>query len=118
MEIKEYFKLLGHEVKDKVSEIRGVVNSIGFDLFGCIQAEVRPIKLNHEGKLSGFWLDISRLEILTDKPLMEPPDFVWEKKPEKRITGEGGIDTSNSFSNLKGPADKSICPHSNMTEKY
>ena len=46
MIIKKHLDLLGHKVKDKVSDYTGVVISISFDLYGCIQADVRPITLN------------------------------------------------------------------------
>lgn len=76
LEIKKHLELLGHEVKDKVSDYTGVVISMSFDLYGCIQADVRPKSLKDDGKLTqGSWLDVSRLEVLTDKPLMEQPNF-------------------------------------------
>ena len=69
---------MGHKVKDKVSDYTGVVISISFDLYGCIQADVRPITLNKEGSIvQGVWLDVSRLKVLTKKPLMDVPDFEW-----------------------------------------
>jgi len=78
MIIKKHLDLLGHKVKDKVSDYTGVVISISFDLYGCIQADVRPITLNKEGSIvQGVWLDVSRLKVLTKKPLMDVPDFEW-----------------------------------------
>ena len=78
MIIKKHLDLLGHKVKDKVSDYTGVVISISFDLYGCIQADVRPITLNKEGSIvQGIWLDVSRLKVLTKKPLMDVPDFEW-----------------------------------------
>jgi len=74
--IKKHFDLLGYEVKDKVSDFKGVVVSVSFDLYGCIQALVRPITLDNNNKIqSGSWLDISRLSVLTKKPLMKTPNF-------------------------------------------
>jgi len=78
MIIKEHFELLGHKVKDKVSDYIGVVISISFDLYGCIQADVRPIELDEKGHVkTGMWFDVARLKVLTKKRLMEPPDFEW-----------------------------------------
>ena len=78
MLIKKHLDLLGHKVKDKVSDFEGVVISISFDLYGCIQADVRPINLDKEGKLiQGSWFDVARLEVVSKKPLMEQPDFEW-----------------------------------------
>lgn len=85
MLIKKHLDLIGHEVKDKVSDIEGVVISVSFDLYGCIQANVRPKKLDKEGKLKqGYWMDVSRLIVVTKKPLMEQPNFVWGEVAEGR----------------------------------
>jgi hypothetical protein len=78
VEIKRHLDLLGHEVKDKVSDFSGVVISISFDLYGCIQADVRSKAVNDKGQLcQGSWFDVSRLEKITDSPLMEQPNFYF-----------------------------------------
>lgn len=91
MLIKKHLDLLGYEVKDKVSEYRGVVISMSFDLYGCIQADVRPREVKSEdGSIRpGHWLDVSRLEKISDSPLMDQPNFEWG------LVAEG----------LKGPAN-------------
>lgn len=77
MNIKKHMSLLGHEVKDKVSDFEGVVISVSFDLYGCIQADVRPkdLKESDGTPKTGYWMDVSRLELLTTRPLMEQPNF-------------------------------------------
>lgn len=78
MEIKKHLDLLGHKTKDRMSDYEGVVISISFDLYGCIQADVRPTTLDDKGQLKqGIWLDVSRLRIITKKPLMDVPNFKW-----------------------------------------
>jgi len=78
MLIKKHLDLLGHKVKDKVSDYAGVVISISFDLYGCVQADVRPTALDEKGQLkTGMWLDVARLEVVTKKPLMNIPNFEW-----------------------------------------
>ena len=78
MEIKKHFDLLGHKVKDKVSNYSGVVVSVSFDLYGCIQADVRPYETDDKGKpKEGYWFDIARLKVTTKKPLMDVPNFEW-----------------------------------------
>jgi len=78
MEIKKHFDLLGFEVEDKVTDLKGIVNSVCFDLFGCIQADVRPKELNKDGELKkGFWLDINRLKKIGKKPVMDVPNFEY-----------------------------------------
>ena len=84
MLIKKHLELLGHEVKDKVSDITGVVISMSFDLYGCIQAYVRPKEIQKEdGTLKpGNWLDVARLVVVSKKPLMDQPDFEWGEVAE------------------------------------
>jgi hypothetical protein len=78
MIIKKHLDLLGLKVKDKVSDFEGVVISISFDLYGCIQADVRPMGLGKDGKLVvGHWLDVNRLKVVNKKPLMDTPNFEW-----------------------------------------
>ena len=86
MLIKKHLEMLGHEVKDKVSDYRGVVISISFDLYGCIQADVRPKELlKDDGTLKpGMWLDIARLVKTTSIPLMDQPNFEWGEVAEGR----------------------------------
>ena len=72
---KHINRLLGFKVKDRVTGFSGVVTSIGFDLYGCIQAIVHP-GLDKDNKfLDSHWLDINRLEIISDKPVMPVPNF-------------------------------------------
>lgn len=74
-------KLLGLKVKDKVTGFSGVVTSISFDLYGCVQAIVHP-GIGKDGKaLECHWFDVGRLEILSKKPVMQTPTF--QKKDEK-----------------------------------
>jgi len=81
--IKKHLDLLGHELKDKVSDFKGVVISMSFDLYGCIQADVRPTFLDEKGLTqSGIWMDVSRLIVKSKKPLMEAPDFEWGEVAE------------------------------------
>ena len=67
---------MGYKAKDKVTGANGVITSISFDLFGCIQVVVTP-PLGKDGKLAeSIWFDIGRLEITSKKPVMDVPDFV------------------------------------------
>lgn len=87
--VHEHLKLLGCVVKDKITGFEGVVATVSFDLYGCIQAVVNP-GVDKEGKLRDqVWFDVNRLKVL-GKGEMEPPDFV-----EGRVA-EG----------LQGPAEK------------
>lgn len=71
----EHLKLLGFKVKDVVTGFTGVISSISFDLYGCVQAIVNP-GLDKDGKPGDMhWFDLKRLEPIGDKPVMEQPTF-------------------------------------------
>ena len=75
MKVKEHINLLGLKAEDKVTGFAGVITSISFDLYGCIQALVRP-PINKEGQMQGsVWFDVNRLGIKNKKLVMEPPNF-------------------------------------------
>jgi hypothetical protein len=78
-------KLLGHRVKDTVTGLEGVVTSITFDLYGCVQAIVHP-GLDKDGKpRETLWFDVARLARISTHPVMDPPDF-WGVTREQAIT--------------------------------
>lgn len=86
MNIEHHLALLGHEVKDRVSDFTGVVTSVSFDLFGCVQAVVRPRALDDKGNLKdACWFDVSRLERTSTSPLMAVPSF--DKFEAKAVPG-------------------------------
>jgi hypothetical protein len=74
--MKEHFTLLGHKVKDYVTGFEGVVTSISFDLYGCVQAIVQPEKAPKIADLADArWFDTKRLKKLSAKPVMAIPTF-------------------------------------------
>ncbi len=87
--IQKHLEILGHTVKDKVTGLEGVVTSLAFDLFGCIQVVITP---DCKSSNSASWVDISRIQVLSDFHVMPIPDF------SKGYIAEG----------LKGPAHKPI----------
>lgn len=73
MEKLDAIKMLGNSVRDKVTNFEGIVTSISFDLYGCIQALVNP-GMDNDGKLQEqCWLDIGRLEVVLKEPVMNNP---------------------------------------------
>lgn len=72
--------LIGLKVQDKVSGQKGVVTSISYDLYGCIQASITPPTQGAKGEdqMYMIWYDISRLNVLSKKPVMKVPDFEEE----------------------------------------
>ena len=60
---------LGRKVRDKVTGTTGVVSSVSFDLYGCVQAVIT------ESMDKQHWADITRLDILEGTPVMQLPNF-------------------------------------------
>ena len=87
--IEEHMKLLGFKVVDKVTGFDGVVTSMTFDLYGCIQAVVTPYANGPKLEDSRYF-DVTRLTVKGKKPVMKLPDF------ESGYVADG----------KKGPADK------------
>jgi hypothetical protein len=88
--MKSHLQLLGLRARDCVTGFTGVITSVSFDLFGCVQAVIAP-PLDAEGKIpEGRWFDVTRLVDLSEQPVMPRPDF------EQGLVAEG----------RKGPADK------------
>jgi len=72
---EEHLNLLGLKAKDKVSGMTGVITSISFDLYGCVQAVVHP-KVDKNGIFGELcWFDINRLIITKNARVMPVPDF-------------------------------------------
>lgn len=87
--MNEYLKLLGLKVKDRVTGLEGVVTSICFDLYGCVQALVHP-GLDKEGKARDLcWYDCNRLEVLDAEPVMPQPRFETVPGPENGKPARG-----------------------------
>lgn len=80
--MNQHLSLLGMRVKDKVTGFTGVVTSIAFDLYGCIQAVINP-GVDKDGKLQDqTWFDVSRLEIVRDNPVIQQPNFESGRQAE------------------------------------
>lgn len=88
-EVENHFKLLGLKVKDKVTGFEGVVSSLSFDLYGCVQVVIQP-PMGSEGSYpEGRWFDVNRLKILSKKPVMTLPNFEFGAQAEG---GQGAAD--------------------------
>jgi hypothetical protein len=76
MQVSKHLELLGKKVEDAVTGYKGVVISISFDLYGCVQAVVQPA-MDDKGEMSsGNWFDVTRLTVTDETPVMALPDFV------------------------------------------
>ncbi len=90
MKIQKHMELLGMKVRDKVTGFRGVVSSVTFDLYGCIQALVTPEAGKAGKQEDSRWFDVQRLTVTSQAPVMALPDYEYGYPAEGR----------------KGPAEK------------
>lgn len=74
MNIKKHLDLLGMRAVDRVTGFTGVISSICFDLYGCVQATVSPS--TDKGKIAdSHYFDVQRLKITHREPVMDRPNF-------------------------------------------
>ncbi len=70
-----HIDLLGKTGKDRVTNFQGVVSSVSFDLYGCVQVALSP-PVDKEGKLvDGRWFDVHRIEVVEHDRKMPVPLF-------------------------------------------
>lgn len=82
LHVKNHLNLLGMKVEDKVTGFKGVVASVSFDLYGCVQAIVNP-GADKDGKLmEQCWFDVARLTLVSDEPVMARPNFEFGPQAE------------------------------------
>lgn len=107
VQIVKHLEKLGYKCEDKITGFTGVIITIGFDLYGCIQATVQPGVSKEDGKVKyqdGGWYDINRLEITSKKPVMDAPEFSFREhlkmlghKCVDCVAGFNGVATSIGF---------------------
>lgn len=67
--------LLGLRATDRVTGFSGVVTSVCFDLYGCVQVSLTPpARADAEELKHGHWFDVARLNVGTER-VMPVPDF-------------------------------------------
>ena len=71
--INQTIQLIGFRAKDKISGLEGVIDSVCFDLYGCVQASLAPAAKDGECP-PGRWFDVQRLQVSNDR-VMDVPDF-------------------------------------------
>ena len=74
--IQESLDLLGTMQQDVVSGIEGMVSSVSFDAYGCVQAVLSRKANKKTGDIpDGRWVDVKRLRDLGKDRIMVMPDF-------------------------------------------
>ena len=75
MKIGKHLELLGHKATDKVTGFKGVITTLSFDLYGCIQVVITA-EVDKDGKsVDGRWFDLARLKVTSKNPVMPLPPF-------------------------------------------
>ena len=72
---EKHFELLGKKGKDAVTGFSGVITSLSFDLYGCIQVVITPPADKKDGVKNGQWFDVTRVEITNHTLVIPLPDF-------------------------------------------
>ena len=91
--LEKHIDLLGMRVQDRVTGFSGVVASICFDLYGCIQAIVNP-GMDKDGKMQEqHWFDVRRLKLTSRDPVIERPNYAHGYQAEGR---QGAAEKPNS----------------------
>jgi len=112
----KYLNLLGRRVTDRVTGFSGVVESVSYDLYGCIQPWV-VAAVDDKGKLEGGrFFDGGRLEPSGD-PLVPVPSFddaarsiaLLGYQATDSITGFQGVVEAVNF-DLSGRVDVTLRP--------
>jgi hypothetical protein len=87
---QKYLEILGLRVRDKVSGLEGTATSVCFDLYGCIQCIVLPRVGEDNKPAEPSWFDYSRLEVLSEDPVMDvPKHFLPNKGPAEKPARRG-----------------------------
>ena len=73
--MNKHFELLGKPARDIVTGFEGVVTSLSFDLYGCVQGVITPKADAKEGIRDGHWFDVTRIEVTKNKTVMKLPNF-------------------------------------------
>jgi hypothetical protein len=87
MMIKKHLDMLGVKVEDRVTGMKGVITSISFDLYGCVQAVINPGLDKDEKPRDGMWMDVARFKVLDTTPVMARPDFIGDTKQAAGLQG-------------------------------
>jgi len=78
--VEETLSLLGMNATDRVTGFSGMVATVGFDAYGCVQALLNPPM--KDGKLGEqCWFDVKRLQI--HERHMPAPSFVMKFGEER-----------------------------------
>lgn len=92
--VEKALDILGYVAKDKITGFEGVVESLAFDLYGCVQVALKPTTTKEDGTIKdGMWFDINRLEVSKERRMV-PKDFFSMPVEEATDWDHGPADKS------------------------
>ena len=93
-EYKKHIDLLGYRGTDKITGFEGVIDSVSFDLYGCVQVTLKP-PIDKDGAIpAGSWFDVTRIQI---------------HRVAGRVVDTPNFDAGYVAEGKKGAADKPAC---------
>ena len=75
----DYLEILGRRGRDRITGFAGVVTSISFDLYGCIQIVLSPPADDKGVVPDGRWFDFARIEADGVRVMEPPPQWLATK---------------------------------------
>jgi hypothetical protein len=79
--------------EDRVTGFKGVIDTIGLDLYGCVQCTIKPVGLDEKGEtFKGQWFDVSRVRVGDRRVMDVPAHFYQAEAQTKRATSQGAAD--------------------------
>lgn len=96
--LKQYFEWMGKPVKDRIRGTEGIVTSINFDLYGCVQVCITP-KQNADGKApEQVWCDVQRLSADDNaEPVIPLPQYLFSTRKQEHQNGPPGASEKPGF---------------------
>ena len=77
METNQHIQLLGKTAEDKITRMGGVITSVSFDLYGCLQILITPQQMSGGKYPDSRWFDVNRIQITDHHRVMPVPDFQY-----------------------------------------
>ncbi len=97
MSIKKHLEMMGEPSTDRVTRFSGIVISITFDLYGCVQAGVMPHVDSDGKKRQGEWFDIARLITSSKTRTVQAPSYPVKPKKAVKTLGQTVMDKVTKF---------------------
>lgn len=85
---QDHIDNLGKKCHDIVTGMKGVIVSVSFDLYGCIQYAIQPPAAKGDNQVpNSFWFDENRVLLETKRPVMPSVHHSDQEEQKKTIKG-------------------------------